>query len=363
MREPITIDFGAPARVGDLPAMAGQFLTWWGSQLRDLLPWQVAASPTRRQPTLYARPDRWFLRAAPDRPAAPLDIALSDTALAEQMLQMANGAPLSRLRLLLPRENVIVRRVDLPQMSAARMRQAVELQVDRLSPFKADDVRTAVRVAGFDHEKGQASVDVAIVPLTRVRPIEQRLRAIGLAPSVVDVEGESGDGQGFDFGVPPTPEELRRRRTLNLGLGFVALIVWFFAFYAWSDAGKREIERWEGRIAALRPEAERSAALRQQVEGTIAPVLRANEHQPDAVLSVLLELTRVLPDSARVLDLKLEGDAVSLSGLAANAPDLIGLLEKSPRFREVKFVSPVVRKSETGVERFEIAMKLEREVS
>jgi general secretion pathway protein L len=360
MREPITIDFGAPTRVGDLPALAVRFWTWWIGQLREIVPWRRAASPPWRQATLYVRPDRWLLLPSLDGAVVPLDTALSDGALADQMLQLANGASLSRLRVLLPREYVITRRVELPQMSAAHMRQAVELQVDRMSPFKADAVRTAVRVAGRDNDKGTTNVDVAIVPLSRVRPIEQRLRAIGLTPAEVDVEGEGGTGQGFDLSEPPSSEELRRSRALNAGLAIAAVVVWALAVYAWGEAGRGEIERWEGWIAALRPQAERSAVLRQQVEGMIAPIGRANSHDPAETLNVLLELTRVLPDSVRLLDLRLEGDTVAISGLAENAPDVIGLLEKSSAFSDVRFASPVVRKSETGVERFEIAMRLER---
>lgn len=359
MRDPVTINFGAP-RLADVPALVGRFFAWWGEQLGDLIPWQRAALPAKRQAMLYVRPDRWFLRAAPDTAAVPLDTHLNDGALAEQMLHLADGAPLSRLAILLPREHVIVRRVELPQMSADHMRQAVELQVDRLSPFKADAVRTALRVAGYDHEKGVSNVDVAIVPLLRVRPIEQRLRAIGLSAASVDIEGEDGRGLGFDLSEPPGAEDLRRSRMFNLGLAFVATVVWTLAIYAWGESGRSEIERWEARIAALRPQAERSAALRQQIEGMAAPVARANAHDPAAMLNLLLELTRVLPDSVRVLDLKIEGDTVSFSGLAANAADLIGLLEKSKSFSDVKFASPVVRKNETGVDQFEIAMRLER---
>lgn len=360
MREPITVDFGAASRLADVPTLAARFFGWWAEQLGDLVPWRRAAAPARRQAMLYVRPDRWFLRPVADAPAAPLDTHLNDGALADQMLQLADGAPLSRLTVLLPREHVIMRRVELPQMSEAHLRQAVELQIDRLSPFKADAVRTAIRVAGFDQEKGVANVDVAILPLLRVRPIEQRLRAIGLAAAEVDVEGEDGRGLGFDLTEPPSVEDVRRSRTRNLGLALAAAVVWVAAIYAWGESGRGEIARWEGRVAALKPQAERSAALRQQIEGAIAPIARANAHDPAAVLNVLLELTRILPDNARVLDLKLEGDAVALSGLAASAAELIGLLENSKSFKEVKFSSPVVRKSETGVERFEIAMRLER---
>lgn len=360
MREPITVDLGAPVGVGDVPRLAAAFFGWWGGQLRSLVPWSRAAAPSRREVTLYARPDRWFLRPAADASAVPLDTSLSDAALADQVLQVAHGAPLSRLKLLLPREHAIVRRVELPQMSMANMRQAIDLQVDRLSPFKADAVRSAMRVVGFDRDKGMTSVDVAIMPLSRVAPVEQRLRALGLAPAAVDIEGDGPDGQGFDLSEPPSAEEVGRRRTLSIGLAVVGAAVWTLAAYAWSAAGEGEIERWETRIAALRPQAERSAMLRQQVEGMIDPIVQANKHDPAAVLNVLRELTLVMPDSARVLDLNIEGDALSLSGLAANAPDLIGVLEKSPAFRDVKFVSPVMRRGETGVERFEIGMRLEK---
>jgi general secretion pathway protein L len=359
MREPITIDLGAPAKASDLPAMAGRFFVWWGGELRTLLPWQQETVSMPRQATLYARADRWFLRPGPDAAAVPLDTSLSDADLAEHILHAANGAPLSRLQLLLPREFVITRRLELPQMTLANARQAVELQVDRLSPFKADAVRTAARIAGYDAEKGAMHVDVAIVPLVRVRPVEQRLRALGLTPAGVDVEGDNGVGQGFALGEPLGADDVRRGRVLNAGLATAAAVVWALAVSAWGQAGEGDIRSWEARVAALRPAAERGAALRQDLEGMIVPIARANAHDPAAVLNVLEQLTHLLPDNVRVLDLKIEGNAVQLSGIAESAPDLIGVLENATSFKNAKFVSPVVRSSGTGVERFEIAMQLE----
>lgn len=359
MREPITIDFGAPTKASDLPDLAARFFAWWGAELRGLLPWTDQASGRSRNAILYARPDRWYLRASQESAPAALDPGLSDGDLADRMLHAANGMPLSKLTLLLPRESVITRRLELPQMSLVNARQAVELQVDRLSPFKADAVRTATRIAGYDTEKSVMLVDVAIVPLARIRPVEQRLQAMGLAPAAIDVEGESGLAQGFDLAEPEGADELRRRRRLIGVLALATVALWGTAIYAWGQASDSEIQGWEARIAELRPAAERSAALKLSVEGLAAPIARANVHDPVATLDVLQQLTRLLPNSVQVLDLKIEGNAIQLAGLAANAPDLIGLLEGSDAFKNVKFVSPVVRKSETGVERFEIAMQRE----
>lgn len=358
MREPVTIDLAAPARLADLPELASRFFAWWFGELRALLPFGAAQRPARGT-LLYAHKDRWFLlQPMAERPVA-LNPAASDGALADQILHLAQGAPLSRLTLLLPREHVIVRRLELPQMSAAHLRQAVELQVDRLSPFKSDAVRVAARPAGYDAEKGAMLVDVAIAPLIRVQPIEQRLRALGLTPAAVDVEGEDGTPQGFDLAEPAGADELRRKRTLNLGLAVAAVAVWGLAIYAWGQAGESEIAGWESRIATLRPAAEQSAALRSRLEGMTAPIALANSQRPAEMLDVLQELTRVLPDTCRVVDLRIEGGQVQLSGLSPSAPELVGLLEKSDAFSNVKFVSPVVRKSESTLERFEIAMQRE----
>jgi general secretion pathway protein L len=358
MREPLTIDFATPAQIADVPGLVSRFFSWWTAELRAMLPFG-AARPPARGTLLYAHKDRWFLlQAAADRPVA-LNPAASDGALADQILRVAHGAPLSGLTLLLPREHVILRRLELPQMSTANLRQAVELQVDRLSPFKSDAVRVAARSAGYDAEKGAMLVDVAIAPLIRVQPIEQRLRALGLGAAAVDVEGEDGTPQGFDLAEPPSADEVRRRRTLNIGLAVVAVAVWGFAFYAWNRAGEREIADWESQIAALRPAAEQSVALRNRLEGMTAPIGAARAHQPSAMLDVLQQLTRVLPDTCRVVDLRVEGNVVQLSGLSPSAPELVGLLEKSDAFSNVKFVSPVVRKAQSTLERFEIAMQRE----
>lgn len=359
MREPLVIDLSAPTRSADLPALFGRFMTWWGDELRALLPFGTPRQATRQGSFLYMRRDRWFLKSSSSDQAVTLDTTLGDKDLADQILQAASDVPLSRLTVMLPREHVILRRVDLPQMSPSHIRQAVELQIDRLSPFKLDAVRYAVRVVGRDPEQGTMHTDVAIVPQIRVRPIEQRLRGLGLTPAAVDVEGEGGAPSGFDLSEPPSPEEVRRRRTLNWGLAAAAGVLWVFAIYAWNQSGARELESWEARVAALRPMAERGAALRRQIEGLSGPVALANAHDPAEMLNILRELTRVLPDTTRVVDLRIDRGSVTFSGLGTDVQQLIPLLEGSKIFKDAKFTSPIVRKPDSAIDRFEIALQLE----
>ena len=361
--ENLTIDLSAPTRLADLPELAGRFLTWWKNELLAMSPWASSAQPARtnQNVTLYVRRNIWFLKSSSaDHDPLSLDTNASDGELANEILHASNELPLSRLTVLLPRDQVLMRRIELPQMAESRVRQAVELQIDRLSPFKSDAVRSSARVVERDIVQGTMQVDVAIAPLARIEPIERRLQTLGFAPVGVDVEGEGGAASGFDLRQPPSAESLRSRRNLNLGLAAAAALMWFLALYAWNQASEREVGAWQDRIAELRPAAERSAAVRRRMEAMIEPVAIANVHAPALPLEVLSELTKILPDTVRIVDLRVEGVDVLISGLAGNAPQLIGMLEDSPKFRDVKFVSSVVRRPDSDIERFEISMHIDR---
>lgn len=360
VREPLTIDFSTPVRLADVPSLFGKFMTWWGDELAALLPSAGAAAPSRQQTFLYMRRERWFLKSTAVPDPVTLDTTLGDAELANQILAAASDVPLSRLTVMLPREHVIIRRIDLPQMSPSHMRQAVELQIDRLSPFKLDAVRYAVKAVARDAEQGTIRTDVAIVPIIRVRPVEQRLLSLGIKPAAVDVEGEGGAPAGFDLSEPPGPEELRRRRTLNWGLAAAAVTLWVLAIYAWNNAAEREVKAWEDHVAMLQPAAARAAGLRRQIEGLAAPVAAANAHDPAAMLDTLREITRLLPDTTRVVDLRIDGSTVLFSGLGTDVQKLIGLLEASDRFRGVTFTLPIVRKEGSSIDRFEITMQREK---
>jgi general secretion pathway protein L len=358
----LTIDLSAPARLADLPDMLGKFWVWWKRELLALTPWpgKEVAAPAAQNVTLYIRRNVWFLKPpSPGQDPVSLDTNAGDGELAEQILRSGADLPLSRLMLLLPRDHVLLRRLELPQMPEARIRQAVELQIDRMSPFKSDAVRFAAKVAARDIVQGTMQVEIAIVPLARLEPIERRLTTLGFTPMAVDVEGEGGVALGFDLKPPADAEALRSRRNLNLGLGAGAAALWLLAIFAWNQAADRDIAAWQERIASLRPAAERSAAIRRQLEETIVPVSLANTHDPARMLDILDELTKVLPDTTRVVELRIDAGEVQFSGLSTKAPELIGLLEGSPRFKDAKFVSPVIRKPDSDIERFDLSLHVE----
>lgn len=357
----VTIDLSAPARLSDLPAMTRAFLGWWGSELASLLPGSLFgdAKPRTRTRLMVGR-GMWRLESSgADTRTLVVDPNADDHAIAEQIMRESGAFELAGLEVLLPAGEALIRRVELPVMADRDLHDALELQIDRLSPFTGNTARIAYRRVGRDVEAGKIAVDVAIVPHIRIEPLEQRLQALGLKPGTIDIESPTGGPSGFDLRRPPGADARRRTRILNLSLALLAAIVWVLALNAWGNAAESERASWNARLAELRPAAERSAAIRRRVEALIEPIALANAHDPARTLNVLDQLTRTLPNDTRVLDFKLDGTSVEIAGLTSNAPDLIGKLEAAPAFKDVKFTSPVVRRAETTQDRFEIAMQLD----
>lgn len=349
-------------RLADTPALAWHAFTWWLRELGALAPARLRRlfPEAPQSATLLVRGDNWRVIPGGDAERAlELDSSADDKGLADQILQAAPDFSLSRLTVLLPQTGVLRRRIELPIMADGDLRSAVELQIDRLSPFKPDAVRFGVRVTDRDRLEGTSTVDVAIVPRQVVEVIEERLKALALVPAAVDVDGGDGARMGFDLRAPKQNATPRRALLVNLGFVFGAALAWYVAGVAWEAAREREVEGWQARIAELRPLAQRSATLRQQLEAMTQPIAIARAHKPGLTLEIVDALTKLLPDSARLTEFRLTGDAVELTGVAADAPGLIAKIEESKLFKDVKFRSPVMRRPELNKDRFEISLRLE----
>jgi general secretion pathway protein L len=291
--------------------------------------------------------------------ALELDASAGEKGLADQILDASPRFSIAQLAVILPQASALRRRVELPIMPESDVRSAVELQIDRLSPFKADAVRFATRVVDRDPIEGKLTADVAIAPRAAIEALEQHLGALGLKAASIDVDAGNGAGAGFDLRATDERVTPRRALLMNVGFACAAALMWYIAAVAWETGREQELEGWQAKIAELRPLAQRSAALRQQLEGLIQPFEIARAHVPAATLEVLDQVTKLMPDTVRLTELRLNGDTLELTGLAAEAPSLISKLEASKLFKDVKFRSPVTRRPELNKDRFDVSMKLE----
>jgi general secretion pathway protein L len=101
---------------------------------------------------------------------------------------------------------------------------------------------------------------------------------------------------------------------------------------------------------------QRRAALRLGANGTASGLglLAKRKQTTPASIMVLEAISRALPDSTYVTELRIEGDKIQVVGMTQDAPSLIRLMEQSPQFTRATFFAPTTHAANEPGERFHI---------
>jgi Tfp pilus assembly protein PilN len=130
---------------------------------------------------------------------------------------------------------------------------------------------------------------------------------------------------------------------------------------------RNELNTVNAEIRKRRPEVEALEKLQKQKDDRRKEMAELDQIRLGEVskVEVLEELTRVLPETTWIWNLKYNGKEIELSGFADSASDLIPLLDKSPLFEKVEFMAPVTKEMQMRgdgnkeKERFKIKARIE----
>ena len=167
------------------------------------------------------------------------------------------------------------------------------------------------------------------------------------------------DAQLLDVPHATDIRRARRRRWITSGVLALASVL----VLAWSADRRRDAE-----LAALEASAEllaaragpaaRADARRARAQAELALLADAEQRAvaPDAPLSVLAHLGRLLPRDVVVQRLEWNGQQWRLEGTADNAPRLVPLLDGDARFRDVRIAAASQRFLDVGRQRESFAI-------
>ena len=342
------------------------FWRWWMGELVQLLPDRFARSG--RVPVLTLEQGDVVLveprdLAGPDARVAvgTLDPAAARVAL-RQLLERA-GETRMRARLRLARDEVLVRRATMPAATEENLGQVVGFELDRLTPFRPEDVYFDQRVVARDPASGQIGVELAVAQRAPVDAAVAKLRDLGVSVQGVSPREETaGSGPALDL----LPSEQRgergsaNERLIRNALLFAVLLLLGVALVlpAWQ---KREaVIGLLPSISKSQQEAQAADALVRSVERQVADYnfMQAKRHAPGA-LAFLEEVSRLLPDNTWVQQFDLrtagKGREVQITGETVSSSRLIELLEQSTLLQNSAPRGTVTRGSQPGTERFMIA--------
>lgn len=337
-----------------LPVAAGSLL----ERLSPCLPAPLRRALATRDRRLLVLPEgdaaQLYLATAEDRePLGTLELAGPGTL----PTAVAGGPKELRHRtvLVLPADAVLTRRISLPALVRDTLPQAIRFELDRLSPFNAEQV--VYDFVSLPGAKGDTRlrVDLALCRRDRVDGWIGRLRE---ASSPVDQV--TWEGAWPKANLLPEQERPRRRKPLLDPVKLLSGMVLTLAALAlvtplWQK--ERMLESLEAEVREARAQAVQVDEARQELERArrgSTEVLRQKLEQP-RMLDLLRELTERVPDDTWVQSLEYMDREVQVRGESARATALIGLLEQAPGFDGVSFRSPVTQVARTGKERFNLS--------
>lgn len=340
------------------------FLAWWYAELVGMLPRRLRTAGRRERPRLALLIDESHARLFAAGNAG--ERLLSEAPLGQEAASEL-GRALRRVRRNRRRAAVrltsgqgLRRTLDLPLAAQADLDQLLGFEMDRMTPFRADEVMFAHRVSAVDHGQRRLSVELELVP----RPLAERAlelaRAIGLEPQRLELA--RADGSAGELDLLPRDAGPGGAGRLNRALLLLALALAGVALVLPLHQQRMTAADLEQEVAAARGGAERSMRLRQNLESMTEAAGFVGRHKATTpmVAQVLAELTRAIPDQAHVIQLQLRGGSLNLHGYADTASELIGRLSESPLFQAPEFRSPVTRDPRNNKERFHIEVQIKR---
>jgi general secretion pathway protein L len=341
------------------------FLSWWRDELWGLIPERVRVH-------LASGETRLVVATAPDglqvleevrgriTPASPI-LEPDEVAAAAQRVRRERG--LDRLGVRIPVQSCFKRSVELPTAARADAGRILDLDLERTTPFKLKEVYTAAYIDEAAGTAGRIKAVQLIAKRQSIDPLLEELRAADLTVDFIDCWDEQGRSAlpvnflaaagaqrtGFS-GLVTAPRLLAAFAALLL-IAFPVLMLW---------RHQAALEDVQARVAETRT---RAAVVRNALESSNAAVAELTRLQrlklaQTPSIAVLEELTRLLPDSVFIADLRLEGPTLDITGLAKSGSALLPLFERSKMFAEPALTAPLTFDQQEDKERFSLRVRL-----
>ncbi len=277
------------------------------------------------------------------------------------ILAEVGGKEARHLRIEIPEDYLLLRRAVFPTQVRKNLLQVITYEIDRLTPFQADQVYFDFRLLGTPNPGGKIQVEIALCRRDLIRHWVEQLQQAG---ALVEAIRWSGAWPGANL-LPSGERPKRKIRifTLNRFLGL--LLVLLGSAVLISPLWQREqiLQQLDRQIKKLRVQAEEvhqvQAAIERARQGSLVVLQQKAEHP--RMIDLLRELTDRLPDDTWIQNLEYRNGEVQLRGESAQAAALIGLLEQAPGVENVTFRSPVVRLANKDRERFYLVFQYRRQ--
>jgi general secretion pathway protein L len=331
-------------------------MRWWLAELAELLPQRVRGLKSKDRAVFVALSDercRIGLREG-DADVTVSDAANDPAAIKNQINRISEirGGPMP-IELRLPQDQYFIASNTYPEKVSDKLAQLTALEIERTMPFSVDDVYFSTAIEK-NNPDDTIAVTQAFAKKVRIDALLVTAKNLGLSISAIRPEDQN---QTLDL-LPDAYGAHDRKETLKRRIGISVALVVSLLIFAVTLAGRQErvLARLQEKIAVAKTEAVAAQAAQSVADDAQSQLSRLRDikqNHPSA-LQIWEDLSRHLPDSAWLVELKLNKDQVKISGYARAAAPLVNALEAAPSFETVSFAAPVTLDRRVSREKFSI---------
>jgi general secretion pathway protein L len=220
--------------------------------------------------------------------------------------------------------------------------QVLRYEIDRVTPFAAEDIFWTWATERRDRERGRLFVRLSLVSRASVQACLQALTSAGLAPRRIEAAAEDGALRYLPLETDDTASETLQRGAIPiLAVACVFLAITAVALpFVFQQA---QILRTGRDIAQLQPRVSEVITLRDRIAGqaAVADVIAAAEIRIGDAVQALAAVTDVLPDDTFLTAFSLSQRTLSLTGQSADPARLIAAMAADPMIASPSFSAPV----------------------
>lgn len=257
-------------------------------------------------------------------------------------------------RLVLPAHEFMAQTISLPVAATADLQRVLAFEIDRYTPYPAEQVQFAARVEG--RRGATAQVLLVAVHRQRLQAILDHCHGAGLPVAGVDAQG-----------VDLLPAELRPQapaawfnRVLALSvvvlLGALMLVV--------LNGRQASVARMQAEVQQQRQQVQALEQQRRELtdtQGAASYLARLKQARP-TLTALLTELTQCLGDDTWLEQLEVrDGGEVNISGQSKHASALITRAHACHSLQDPRFQGVIQPDGTTGSERFSLVAQLPQE--
>lgn len=343
-----------------------KFFRWWLRELDFLVPEKIRELVHEKQGFIIVRPENneLALTYMLNNQAEPLAVLERNASGIEQYKALrAKDERLAKANVILrlTENEAIQKELALPAAVKENLSQVVAYELDRYTPFKAEQVYFAVKPMEGEHEPGQIRVMLVLTPRETLDALYEYIRAMDMLPLFVDYETAPNDlEQRYDT-YNLLPESLREKpatapRLIYSGLiiGILLLLGAALMLPVWFES--QTVNILQEKIDAMEKDVKEVKAMQLEIDAMIdeTRLLIAEKNAAPTIVDMLNSLSMLIKDDTWLSYAQYADRNLQIQGESPSASALIGVLEDSELFANARFVSPVTQDRVTGQERFQI---------